>query len=189
MAGKMSEVLFFSNQTEFIDWLDIHHQTASEIWVVFFKKKTNKASLTWSESVDCALAFGWIDGIRKTVDEDCYKIRFTPRKPNSLWSKVNVQKVHKLIEHNQMRPEGLTVFNQRNDQTGYSSVHRNVTLTKEYEDEIRKHPSSWEFFNQLPPSYRRDSIWWVMSAKKEETRLRRLNRLIVSWDKGEMLRP
>lgn len=184
----MSEVLFFTNQTEFIDWLAIHHRTVSGIWVVFFKKKTRKASLTWSESVDCALSFGWIDGIRKTIDEDRYKIRFTPRKPNSLWSKVNVQKVHKLIELNQMRPEGLAVFNQRNDQTGYSSVQRNVTLIKEYEDEIRKNPSSWEFFNQLPPSYRRDSIWWVMSAKKEETRLRRLNRLIISWEEGENLR-
>ncbi|MEI5989782.1 hypothetical protein A5881_001275 [Enterococcus termitis] len=184
----MSEVLFFSNQTEFIDWLTIHHQSASEIWVVFFKKKTNKASLTWPESVDCALVFGWIDGIRKTVDEDSYKIRFTPRKPNSVWSKVNVQKVHKLIELNQMRPEGLVVFNQRSDQVGYSSDQRNVTLMKVYEDEIRKNPRSWEFFNQLPPSYKRDAIWWIMSAKKEDTRLRRLNRCIVSWERGEMLR-
>ncbi|WP_242486438.1 MULTISPECIES: YdeI family protein [unclassified Bacillus (in: firmicutes)] len=189
MADKMSEALFFINQTEFIDSLDIHHQTASEIWVVFSKKKTNKASLTWSESVDCALSFGWIDGIRKTVDEDSYKIRFTPRKSNSLWSKVNVQKVHKLIELNQMKPEGLTIFNQRNDQTGYSSANRNVTLIKEYEDEIKKNQNSWKFFNQLPDSYKRDSIWWVMSAKKEETRLRRLNRLIDSWKEGDMLRP
>lgn len=189
MAEKMRGTQFFSNQIEFIDWLDSHHQTASEVWVVFFKKQTNKANFTWSESVDCALAFGWVDGIRKTVDEDRYKIRFTPRKPNSLWSKVNVQKVHKLIELNQMRSEGLAVFNQRKDQTGYSSASRNGTLPKKYEDEIRKNPSSWEFFNQLPPSYKRDSVWWVISAKKEETRLRRLKRLIVSWAEGEMLRP
>lgn len=185
----MSEALFFRNQTAFIDWLAIHHQTVSEIWVVFFKKKTNKASLTWSESVDCALSFGWVDGIRKTVDEDRYKIRFTPRNPNSLWSKVNVQKAYKLIELNQMRPEGLAVFNQRNDLTGYSSAHRNVTLSKEYEDEIRKNSNSWAFFTQLPPAYKRDAIWWVMSAKKDETRLRRLNRLIVSWEDEDMLRP
>ncbi|MGX7420236.1 YdeI/OmpD-associated family protein [Carnobacterium gallinarum] len=99
-----------------------------------------------------------------------------------------MQKVHKLIELNQMRPEGLTIFNQRKDQTGYSSVHRNVTLIKEYEDKIRKNPSAWEFFNQLPPSYKRDSIWWIMSAKKEETQIRRLNRFITSWEKGEILR-
>ncbi|MET3561347.1 uncharacterized protein YdeI (YjbR/CyaY-like superfamily) [Enterococcus rotai] len=189
MARKMNEDLFFRNQIEFIDWLTINHQTVSEIWVVFFKKKTNKVSLTWPESVDCALSFGWVDGLRKTVDENRYKIRFTPRKPNSVWSKVNVKKVHKLIALNQMRPEGLVVFNQRKDQTGYSLVHRNVSLMKEYEDEIRKNPTSWEFFNQLSPSYKRDSIWWVMSAKKEETRRRRLNRLIVSWEEGKRLRP
>ncbi|WP_086314272.1 hypothetical protein A5821_003447 [Enterococcus sp. 7F3_DIV0205] len=185
----MSEDVFFSNQTEFIEWLAIHHQTTREIWVVFFKKKTNKASLTWSESVDCALSFGWIDGIRKTVDEASYKIRFTPRKSNSLWSRVNVQKVYKLIELNQMRPEGLAVFNQRKDQKGYSAAHRNMILMKEYEDKIRKNPSAWEFFNQLPSSYRRDSIWWIMSAKKEETRLRRLERLIDSWEERKRLRP
>ena len=189
MVKKMNQVIFFRNQTEFIDWLECNHKKTSEIWIGFFKKKTNIASLTWTESVDCALSFGWIDGIRKTVDDNSYKIRFTPRQPNSVWSKVNVEKVYKLIELNQMRPEGLNVFNQRNDKTGYSSTNRHATLTKAYEDEIKKNPRSWEFFNQLPPSYKRDSIWWIMSAQKEETRLRRLNRLIVSWEEGEMLRP
>ncbi|MFC6347406.1 YdeI/OmpD-associated family protein [Vagococcus carniphilus] len=189
MARKMSEVLYFSNQKEFIDWLENHHQTTNEIWVGFFKKKSNKVSLTWSESVDCALSFGWIDGIRKKVDEDSYKIRFTPRKPNSVWSKVNVQKVERLIELNQMKPEGLVLYHQRKDQEGYSAVSRNIQLTKEYEDEIKNDPKAWEFFNQLPASYKRDSIWWIMSAKKEETRLRRLNRLISSWKKEEMFRP
>lgn len=118
--------------------MECNHKTTSEIWVGFFKKKTNKASLTWTQSVDCALSFGWIDGIRKTVDDDSYKIRFSPRQPNSLWSKVNVEKVHKMIELNQMRSEGLNVFNQRNDKIGYSSANRNVTLMKEYEDEIKK---------------------------------------------------
>lgn len=185
----MSEVLYFNNQKEFIDWLEINHQTTSEIWVGFFKKKTNIASLTWSESVDCALAFGWIDGIRKTVDEDSYKIRFTPRKPNSVWSKINVNKVERLIELNKMQPEGLALFNQRKNQVGYSSAHRNVTLLKEYEDIIRKNQASWKFYNQLPAAYKRDSIWWVMNAKKEETQIKRLNRLIVAWEKGDMLRP
>lgn len=185
----MSELIYFSNQKEFVEWLEINHQITSEIWVGFFKKKTNKESFTWSESVDCALSFGWIDGIRKTVDEESYKIRFTPRKPNSVWSKVNIEKVNKLIGLNQMKPEGLLVFNQRKDPVGYSSISRNVELIKEYEEKIKENQQSWDFFNQLPPSYKRDSIWWVMSAKKEETRLRRLNRLIVSWEEGEMLRP
>lgn len=185
----MSDSLFFTNQTEFIEWLTAHHQTSNELWVGFYKKKSKKVSLTWSESVDCALAFGWIDGIRKTIDDESYKIRFTPRKPNSVWSKVNVEKAQKLIELNQMRPEGLALFNQRKDQTGYSSVDRNVALTESYLEEIKKKPASWEFYNQLPPSYKRDSIWWVMSAKKEETRLRRLHRLIEAWAEKEMLRP
>ncbi|MGX7025929.1 YdeI/OmpD-associated family protein [Vagococcus hydrophili] len=185
----MSNILYFRNQEEFIEWLEMNHQTTTEIWLGFFKKKAKKEGLTWSESVDCALMFGWIDGIRKTVDEDSYKIRFTPRKANSVWSKVNIQKVEKLIELNQMKPEGLTVFNQRKDQTGYSAVSRNVELSKEYEALIRQNSSAWEFFNQLPASYKRDSIWWVMTAKREETQLRRLNRLIDAWENGEMLRP
>lgn len=185
----MSDVRYFSNQKEFNDWLEIHHQTTNEIWVGFFKKKTKKASITWPESVDCALAFGWIDGIRKVIDEDSYKVRFTPRKPNSVWSKVNVQKVENLIELGHMRSEGLVLFNQRKDQTGYSSASRNVDLKKEYEDDIKKNSSAWAFFNQLPASYKRDSIWWIMTAKKEETQLRRLHRLIDSWEKGDMLRP
>ncbi|HCM90386.1 MULTISPECIES: YdeI/OmpD-associated family protein [Vagococcus] len=185
----MSDILYFRNQREFIEWLEVNHQTTTEIWLGFFKKKANKEGFTWSESVDCALMFGWIDGIRKTVDEDSYKIRFTPRKLNSVWSKVNVQKVEKLIELDKMKPEGLTVFNQRKDQTGYSAVSRNVELSKKNEELIRQNSSAWEFFNQLPASYKRDSIWWVMSAKKEETQLRRLNRLIEAWEKGDMLRP
>lgn len=189
MVGQMSEVIYFSNQKEFVEWLEINHQKTRELWVGFFKKKTKKESLTWSESVDCALPFGWIDGIRKTVDEDSYKIRFTPRKPNSVWSKVNVEKVNKLIEFNQMRPEGLAVFNQRKDTRGYSSANRHGSLTQAYERELKKNTHSWEFFNQLPPSYKRDAIWWVMSAKKAETRLRRLKRLIDAWEEGEMFRP
>ncbi|GEK31842.1 hypothetical protein KZO01_21510 [Kurthia zopfii] len=176
----MKNAIHFLNQEEFIEWLDAHHDTALEIWVVFSKLKSNSASLTWSESVDCALAFGWIDGIRKSIDDEHYKISFTPRNPNSVWSKVNVQKAQRLIERNQMRPSGLTLFNNRKDQTGYSAANRNIELLKEYEDEIKKNPKSWAFFNQLPPAYKRDSIWWIMSAKKEATQLRRLHRLINS---------
>ncbi|MDR2278150.1 MAG: YdeI/OmpD-associated family protein [Vagococcus sp.] len=185
----MSEVLFFNNSEEFTDWLENNHQTTSEIWLGFYKKKPNKKNFAWSESVDCALSFGWIDGLRKKVDEDSYKVRFTPRKPNSVWSKVNINKVEKLIELNQMRPEGLTLYNQRKDQTGYSALSREVELKEKYLEEIKKHPKAWGFFQQLPSSYKRDSIWWVMTAKKEETQLRRLHRLIDAWEKEEMLKP
>lgn len=185
----MNEILFFENKTDLTNWLEGNHQSTSEIWLGFYKKNSKKTSITWSESVDCALAFGWIDGIRKTIDEESYKIRYTPRKANSVWSKVNVDKVQQLIELNQMRPEGLAVFNQRKDQTGYSAAQKSAELPKDYLAEIEKNSKAFEFYDQLPPAYKRDSIWWVMSAKKEETQLRRLHRLIAAWEEKNKLRP
>ncbi|WP_256974885.1 YdeI/OmpD-associated family protein [Paenibacillus amylolyticus] len=184
MAGTMGDVVFFNNQEEFNDWLEEHHAEASEIWVGYFAISTGRASLTWSASVDAALCFGWIDGIRKTIDKQSYKIRFTPRKVNSVWSAVNVKKVKGLIQLGKMRPEGIHVFNNRTDAQGYSSEQRNVELAKEYEEQIKANQTAWLFFTNLSPSYKRDSIWWVMSAKKEETRLRRLGILIASSEEG-----
>ncbi|MED0951774.1 YdeI/OmpD-associated family protein [Bacillus mobilis] len=184
MAGTMGDVIFFNNQEEFNDWLEEHHAEASEIWVGFFGISTGRASLTWSSSVDAALCFGWIDGIRKTMDKQSYKIRFTPRKVNSVWSAVNVKKVQALIQLGKMRPEGMHVFNNRTDAQGYSSEQRNVELAKEYEEQIKANQTAWLFFTNLSPSYKRDSIWWVMSAKKEETRLRRLGILVALSEEG-----
>ncbi|MEK3752498.1 YdeI/OmpD-associated family protein [Paenibacillus sp. FSL E2-8871] len=184
MAGTMGDVVFFNNQEEFNDWLEEHHAEASEIWVGYFGISTGRESLTWSASVDAALCFGWIDGIRKTIDKQSYKIRFTPRKVNSVWSAVNVKKVKALIQLGKMRPEGMHVFNNRTDAQGYSSEQRNVELAKEYEEQIKANQTAWLFFTNLSPSYKRDSIWWVMSAKKEETRLRRLGILIASSEEG-----
>ncbi len=184
MVGTMEEVIFFNNQEEFNDWLEEHHAEASEIWVGYFRISTGRASLTWSASVDAALCFGWIDGIRKAIDKQSYKIRFTPRKVNSVWSAVNVKKVKALIQLGKMRPEGMHVFNNRTDAQGYSSKQRNVELAKEYEKQIKANQTAWLFFTNLAPSYKRDSIWWVMSAKKEETRLRRLGILIASSEEG-----
>ncbi len=184
MVGTMGDVIFFNNQEEFNDWLEEHHAEASEIWVGYFRISTGRASLTWSASVDAALCFGWIDGIRKTIDKQSYKIRFTPRKVNSVWSVVNVKKVKALIQLGKMRPEGMHVFNNRTDAQGYSSEQRNVELAKEYEEQIKANQPAWLSFTNLAPSYKRDSIWWVMSAKKEETRLRRLGILIASSEEG-----
>jgi len=179
----MVDVIFFNNQEEFSDWLE-ENSEASELWVGYFKKSTGRASLTWSSSVDVALCFGWIDGIRKTIDEQSYKIRFTPRKIKSVWSAVNVKKVKTLIPLGKMRPAGMHVFNKRSDEQGYSSEHRIVPLASEYEEQIKANQPAWQFFTNLAPSYKRDSIWWVMSAKKEETRLRRLGILITSSEAG-----
>jgi len=173
------DVIFFKNQEEFSDWLE-EHTEVGEVWLGYFKKNTGLASLTWSESVDVALCFGWIDGIRKTIDEQSYKIRFTPRKMTSVWSAVNVKKVKSLVKLGKMKPAGMHLFNNRTDTQGYSSEQRNVQLAREYEEQIKVNQSAWLFFTNLAPSYKRDSIWWVMSAKKEETRLKRLGILIAS---------
>jgi len=175
----MSDVIFFNRQEELSDWLEINNGL-NEIWLGYFKKGSGKATLTWSESVDVALCFGWGDGIRKTIDEERYKIRFTPRNISSVWSAVNVKKVKALISAGKMKPAGLHLFNSRTDKEGYSAESRNVSLAKEYEEKIKANKSAWLFLTNLAPSYKRDSIWWVMSAKKEETRLKRLSILIES---------
>ena len=179
----MVDEIFFNNHEEFSDWLE-EHPKASEIWVGYFRKSTGRAGLTWSTSVDAALCFGWIDGIRKTIDKQSYKIRFTPRKVTSVWSAVNVKKVKALIQLGKMKPAGMHVFNNRSDAQGYSSEQRSVQLAREYEKQIKANQPAWQFFTNLAPSYKRDSIWWVMSAKKEETRLRRLGILIASSETG-----
>jgi uncharacterized protein YdeI (YjbR/CyaY-like superfamily) len=179
----MVDVIFFNNQEEFSDWLEKNVE-ASELWVGYFRKNTGRASLTWSASVDVALCFGWIDGIRKTIDEQSYKIRFTPRKITSVWSAVNVNKVEALIQLGKMMPAGMHLFNNRADAQGYSAESQNVQLAIEYEEQIKANQSAWLFFANLAPSYKRHSIWWVMSAKKEETRLKRLGILIASSEAG-----
>lgn len=179
----MVDVFFFKTQKEFRDWLE-ENADASELWVGYFRKSTGRASLTWSTSVDVALCFGWIDGIRKTIDDQSFKIRFTPRKKSSVWSAVNVNKVKALIKLGLMNPAGIQLFNDRTDAEGYSVGSRNVKLATEYEAQIRENRPAWLFFTNLAPSNKRDSIWWVMSAKKEETRLRRLDILITSSEAG-----
>ncbi len=179
----MADAIFFTNQEEFGDWLE-QHPEASELWVGYFRKSTGRASLTWSSSVDVALCFGWIDGIRKTIDDQSYKIRFTPRKLTSVWSAVNVKKVEALIPLGKMKPAGMHVFDNRTDAQGYSSEQRNVRLARAYEEQIKANPAAWTFLSNLAPSYKRDSIWWVMSARKEETRLKRLGILIASSEAG-----
>lgn len=182
----MVDVIFFKNQAEFRDWLE-NHSEARELWVGYFRKGTGQDSLTWPSSVDVALCFGWIDGIRKTIDEESYKIRFTPRKIGSVWSAVNVKKVEALIQQGKMKPAGLQLFNSRTDVQGYSSEDRNVPLAQVYEEQIRTNSPAWTYFCNLAPSYKRDSIWWVMSAKREETRLRRLGILIASSEEGQKI--
>ncbi|MGH1417026.1 MAG: YdeI/OmpD-associated family protein [Pelagimonas sp.] len=179
----MDDALFFTTKDAFSEWLTANSD-AKELWVGYYRKSTGRPSLSWSDSVDVALCFGWIDGVRHSIDDQSYKIRFTPRKSNSVWSAVNVKKVKELIQSGKMKPAGLHVFSNRSDKQGYTSDDRNVPLSQDFEALVKANPQAWQFLTNLAPSNRRDSIWWVMSAKKEETRLKRLGVLIASSEAG-----
>jgi uncharacterized protein YdeI (YjbR/CyaY-like superfamily) len=172
--------IFFESPQEFYDWLEEHHESESEVYVGFFKTHTGKRAMSWSESVDQALCFGWIDTRANSIDEDRYMQRFTPRRPGSNWSKINVEKVAKLTDAGLMRPAGLAAFEKRtDDKTGvYSYEEAAAGLPPEYEKRLRANRAAAEYFDSRPPSYRRTAIYLVMNAKREETRLRRLAQLI-----------
>lgn len=183
------EPIYFTSGSQFRAWLEKHHYRASEVLVGFHKVGTGKPSMTWSESVDEALCFGWIDGVRRTVDAGRWCIRFTPRKPSSKWSAVNVKKVQALIDAGRMRPEGLAAFARRADQgAGYS--YEEITSTPfdhATEQQFKANTQAWGFFEAQPPGYRRTATHWVMSAKRAETRAKRLATLIDDSANGRRL--
>ena len=186
------DLTFFDTPAAFRAWLEEHHQTASELWVGFYKKSSGKPSITWPESVDEALCYGWIDGIRKSVDETSYTIRFTPRKPRSTWSAVNVARVAELTRLGRMRPAGHKAFEARAEaKTGiYAYEQRNTAeLAEAYEQQFRANQPAWDFFQAQPLGYRRTAVWWVVSAKKEATRLKRLATLIEDSAQGRTIAP
>ncbi len=172
---------FFPAPDDFRGWLEEHHENQSELLVGFYKKASGKRSMTWAEAVDEALSFGWIDGVRRALDEDSYTIRFTPRKPSSTWSSVNVARVEELSRQGRMRPAGLRAFARRDERnTGIYAYERRAAaeLPEEFERTFRADARAWSFFESQPPWYRRTSVYWVVSAKREETRRRRLATLI-----------
>jgi uncharacterized protein YdeI (YjbR/CyaY-like superfamily) len=183
--------IYFSSPQEFYDWLEENHDTESEVYVGFFKSHTGKRAMSWSEAVDQALCWGWIDTRTNSIDEDRYMQRFTPRKPGSNWSKINVEKVAKLKEAGLMRPAGLAAFEKRTDErTGvYSFEREDTTLPSEYEEQLRANPAAADYFDAMPPWYRRTATHWVTSAKREETRLRRLRQLIEDSAAGLDVKP
>jgi uncharacterized protein YdeI (YjbR/CyaY-like superfamily) len=181
---------FFRNASEWRTWLEKNHANADELWVGFHKKATGKPSMTWAESVDEALCFGWIDGIRKTVGDDSYKIRFTPRRPASNWSLVNVNRVKELTALGLMRPAGLEAFAAREEKrSGVYSYEQRKTAALDVAQErrFRRNKQAWEFFQSQPPSYRQLATWWVIDAKREETRERRLATLIEDSAAGRRI--
>ena len=178
---------FFKSQADFRKWLEKNHAKQTELFIGFYKKNSGKPSVTYPEALDEALCFGWIDGVRRRIDEDSYLQRFTPRRPSSIWSNVNVRHVERLTKLGRMAPAGLTAYQQRNPKrTGiYSFENRPRELAPAYEKKFRANKKAWQFFEQQPPSLKRTCIFWIMSAKQEETRLRRLDSLIESSAKGE----
>ncbi|MGH7553248.1 MAG: YdeI/OmpD-associated family protein [Longimicrobiales bacterium] len=181
---------FFARQSDFRKWLQRNHEKESELWVGFYKKDTGKPSITWPESVDEALCFGWIDGIRKSLDADSYVIRFTPRKPRSIWSTKNSNRMNELIELGLVKPAGLAAFEKREvDSSRYSFEQGDVALGAEHERKFRQNRRAWAFFQAQPPYYRKVATWYVISAKREETRLKRLATLIGYCEAGERLPP
>lgn len=183
---------FFATPAEFRAWLDKNHDGHKELWVGFYKKGSGKPSITWSEAVDEALCFGWIDGVRKSIDDDSYMNRFTPRRARSTWSAVNIRRATELMEQGLMHPAGLKAFEARADERSaiYSYEQRRAAkLDGSQEQLFRSHKQAWEFFQAQTPSYRKAAAWWVISAKKKETRSRRLARLIEDSEKGRTVPP
>jgi uncharacterized protein YdeI (YjbR/CyaY-like superfamily) len=172
---------FFVSPARFRAWLEARHATETELWVGFHRKSARRPSLTWPESVDEALCFGWIDGLRRRVDESSYAIRFTPRKPKSNWSAVNLRRMEELIAAGRVAPAGLAAYARRDEERSrvYSYDRRQkVELGTELERLFRARRRAWDYFSRQPQGYRRLVIHWVASAKREETRRRRLDQLI-----------
>ena len=171
---------FFPEAADFRAWLEDHQSSAEQLWVGYFKKATGKPSVTWEDTVEEALCFGWIDGIRKSLDDERYIIRFTPRKPQSVWSQRNIDLVERLSAEGRMRPEGLAAFAHKDvhPDSGYRAADFLADLTEEMVARFQAAPGAWEFYQDQPAGYRRQTARWVMSAKREETRQRRLSTLM-----------
>lgn len=171
---------FFSTQEKFRAWLEKHHQTETELLVGFYKVKSKKPSMSWSESVDQALCFGWIDGIRRTIDDESYTIRFTPRKKTSIWSAINIKKVEVLTKAGLMKEAGIKAFELKSDERSkiYSHENEAYVLDPEFEKQFKANKIAWEYFNNQAPSYKKVIIHVIMSAKQEKTKLSRLEKAI-----------
>jgi uncharacterized protein YdeI (YjbR/CyaY-like superfamily) len=177
---------FFTKQADFREWLIKNHQKETALVVGFYKVGSGKESMSWSQSVDEALCFGWIDGIRTSIDNESYQIRFTPRKSTSIWSAVNIQKVALLTEQGLMQPAGLASFEKRKESRSKIYSHEiekaefSIALKKQFE----ANKQAWTYFQSLAPSYQKTSVNWVMSAKQETTKLKRLSQLIADSEQG-----
>lgn len=185
------EIRFFETADEFRSWLGEHHETAKEIWVGFWRKGSDRSGITWPQAVDEALCVGWIDGIRKRVDDESYKIRFTLRRKDSTWSAVNIDRVAALTAEGRMRPAGIAAFEARTErrsrQYSYETAAR--TLEPTMQRTLEASEQAWAFFQGQPAWYRRNATHWVLQGKREDTRARRLQMLIEDSERGIWIPP
>jgi uncharacterized protein YdeI (YjbR/CyaY-like superfamily) len=186
----MPEPIFFTSHNEFRKWLEKNHDSQTELLIGFHKRHTGKPILTWRESVDEALCFGWIDGVRKSRGDESYMIRFTPRKSKSIWSAVNINRVGELIKLGLMRPAGLAAFNLRDEKRSkvYSYEEKAQALRPEFEKKLKANKKAWTFFQAQTPWYRKVSSAWIMRAVREETRVKRLTELIGDSEVGRKIK-
>lgn len=180
---------FFAKSSDFRKWLAKNHLTCTELLVGFYKVDSGKASMTWPQSVDEALCFGWIDGVRKRIDDDSYSIRFTPRKATSIWSAVNIKKIEDLTQKGLIQPAGLAAFEKRTEHRSsvYAYENEPAKLSPEFEKTFKAHKKAWAFFTAQAPSYQKTIIHWIMSAKQDATRRSRLDKTIAESEKQKRL--
>ncbi len=182
----MSGPVFFPTPADFRAWLAANHGTEELLWVGYYKKATGRPSITWEESVEEALCFGWIDGLRRSIDDEAYQIRFTPRRPRSIWSAKNVATIERLIAEGRMAPAGLEAWEARDPGKvqRYSFEQEQPAFDEEQEARFRADTEAWAFWLEQPAGYRKQATWWVVSAKRADTRARRLETLITDSAAG-----
>lgn len=184
------QAVFFPNTKTLREWFIDNHQTETELIVGYYKKGVDKETITWSDSVDEAICFGWIDGVRKSIDEISYQIRFTPRKATSIWSKVNIDKVERLLAQNLMYQAGIKAFEKRKEEKSmiYAFEQKIVELPTHFEVQFKENITAWDFFTKQAPSYQKTAIWKIISAKQEATKIRKLQELIEDSENGRKIK-
>src|SRR3954454_10571360 len=192
LSSNSQQPIFFRTAAEFRRWLKAHHSKTTEQWIGFYRKDSNRPSITWPESVDEALCFGWIDGLRKSIDAYSYKIRFTPRRATTVWSAVNARRMRELIRAGRVQKAGLAAFDRRTETKTaiYSYENRDAAILPiSAIATFRRHRKAWRWFTSQSPSYRQTAIWWVVSAKRPETRQKRLEIFISDSASGRKIAP
>jgi len=187
----MDRPTFFKSQKEFHTWLKKNHESAKEVWIGFYKTSSKKEGITYKQALDEALAYGWIDAVRYGIDEVSYTIRFTSRKPKSIWSAVNIKRIEELIKEGIVQPAGLKVYKERDQKKAnlytYEKESQKYTIDPAYEKKLKANKKAWTFFQSQAPWYQKHSIHWIMSAKQEATQLKRLDNLIKVSEEGSKL--